>query len=212
MEADLKAALLTEFQGVRQQVDPAPIVVQPPVKESELKRRQLGPAVTDRPQCRKWTEGLWTAAMHGSGGTWLAATLLLDPHQSLTRGLFVSEAIIAGPATLLDGLMDSRLPPECAKARIATGAEGGDSTESITPTGWGTVAISPVPAPKAGDASWAFLMTGATGQTMSAVFRSRTVVVQVTLVYLHSAPVPQMEMVLHQLAQQALTRVRSSLP
>ncbi|MEV6036267.1 hypothetical protein AB0L65_34285 [Nonomuraea sp. NPDC052116] len=149
----LAAALLPGFRDVRQRsYQPGAVVALPvaDLRSTFIPERQISSPLEGPEECTKWTAGMWLEVLsrYNAPGAQLAVAMMEPATPVGSRrpmGAVFSEAIITGPAAMLDRLGDPELPARCGRLPVA-----GD--------GFGE--IQPLTVPHLGERSWAYRITG----------------------------------------------------
>lgn len=166
-----------------------------------LQGRQIGPSGTSKPECRKWTEGIWSEALQGfknEPNVILGLALLPDLKNGILKGISVSESIIAGPPNIIDSLTSSNIPQQCRNVRIQF-------------EHWTDASVRLIPVIRLGDSSSGYKISDNSGMSsiFGAVIRFKSYAMDVRLSNYLSDEQPAK--LLDQLAQEAY-RKAATLP
>lgn len=148
----LKAALLTGFRDVRERPEARGAVVRMPVAHLGslfIPMRQVASPLLRPVACARWSAGAWWEVLrrHNTPGVQLAVTIAAPDAVGggPTEGAFFSEAIVTGPAAVLDRLGDPALPPRCRRLSDPRAGSG---------------KVQPLAVPPLGDRTWAYRIAG----------------------------------------------------
>jgi hypothetical protein len=211
-DARLARALLASFRSAREFADLPGAVIAFPVASRRsmfIGLRWISSPLSAGRGCDKWTAGLWVTAVRqfNTRGVQLAVTQLGaygpaggSPATMPAGQLGFSEAILTGPARMLDLLGDPRVPASCQR---------------LTGPADDTGAIQSLPVPRLGERSWAFRITGSRPGwpvwLWAEVIQTRRYVLEVSIPVQaparHSDPVR----LLPQIARAAYTRAQAVL-
>ncbi|MEV0345087.1 hypothetical protein AB0H88_04930 [Nonomuraea sp. NPDC050680] len=156
-DSRLAMALLTRFRDVQEEPYEPGAVVALPVADMEspfIPSRQISSPFGGPEECDKWTAGMWLAVLrtYNTAGVQIAVTMINQSSpspgaQRLRRpeGASFSEAVITGPAAMLNRLGDPNLPARC---------------RHLSDPDVGSGEIQPLAVPRLGEHSWAYRITG----------------------------------------------------
>ncbi|GAA4555313.1 hypothetical protein GCM10023193_01370 [Planotetraspora kaengkrachanensis] len=118
----VRRALLTRFHGAKT-MDQLPPEAAPftNARIATIGQTQIGARPVDHPECRQWTQGVWSAAplKNESHGV-LGGAFLVDTTNGAFGGPMMSESIVYASAPALDQLAAAP-PGQCATVRLTDG-------------------------------------------------------------------------------------------
>lgn len=164
---------------------------------------QLGAKEMDRPQCRRWVQGIWTTSPKQAPGAILGGSFLVDNSEGVFWGIRANETIIHARPGTLDSLIAARPPKECHELELS------DTSQKWTTNVQELTLVNPV-----GEKAWAYARVDVSGRTptvWTALTRYRDLLIEVKLIVMGAKHDPRgQQAMLEELLAKAVGRARSA--